>query len=267
MSRSPFLESIRLELRTKHYSLQTEKAYLFWVRQFIYFHNKKHPKDMSNKEIEQFLSYLANVRKVSSSTQNLALCALIFMYRYVLKVEITGLAYTFTKKPKRMPTVLSHSEAQLILSHLRGKYWLIAALLYGCGLRVNEALRLRLKDLNFDNHTIFIFRGKGNKDRYSLLAESLYSPLREQIEKAKEIHEQDLEQGYGLTSLPASLIRKYGNAAKDVAWQYIFPSSTRCEHPYNGYICRHHIHETAFRKKLRQAVLTSQLTKRVTAHT
>lgn len=267
MSRSPFIESIRADLRARHYSLQTEKNYLFWIKQFIYFHQKRHPKDMSNTEIEQFLSYLANVRQVSSNTQNLALCALIYMYKNILHTDIVGLTYSYTKKEKRMPTVLDHQEAQAVLSHLRGKYWLLAALLYGCGLRINEALHLRVKDLNFADHTLFIFRGKGSKDRYTLLPKSLDTHLTQQIQHAREVHQEDIEQGFGLTSLPPALLRKYRSAATDFAWQYLFPSTTRCVHPYDGYICRHHVHETSFRKALRKAVIASQLTKRVTAHT
>ncbi|MBV7316216.1 integron integrase [Shewanella sp. NIFS-20-20] len=267
MATSPFIESIRAELRVRRYSLQTEKVYLYWTRQFIYFHNKKHPIDMGNQEIEQFLSSLANIRQVSSATQNQALCALIFMYKHIIKREINGLAYSFTKKPQRMPTVLSQAEVQQILANLSGKYWLITALLYGCGLRINEALKLRIKDINFDNHTLFVFRGKGGKDRYSILPHSLDSILTKQIEQAKQIHQLDQCEGFGLTSLPASLIRKYGSAANDLSWQYIFPSSVRCEHPYDGYVCRHHLHETAYRKQLRQAVIMSGIAKRVTSHT
>jgi integron integrase len=265
--KSPFIESIRAELRVRRYSLQTEKSYLFWIRNFIYFNDKRHPNDMGNAEIEQFLSYLANQRKVSSSTQNQALCALIFVYKHILKREIVGLAYSFTKQPRRMPCVLSEQEVRQVLLHLKAKYWLITALLYGCGLRINEALKLRVKDINFDNHTVFIFRGKGGKDRYSLLPKTLDDALIKQIEYAKQIHKSDVAQGHGLTSLPASLIRKYGNAAKDVSWQYVFPSSVRCVHPYDEYVCRHHIHETAYRKQLRQAVIKTDIAKRITAHT
>jgi integron integrase len=267
MSSSPFIETIRAELRARRYSLQTEKSYLFWIRNFIYFNDKRHPNDLGNLQIEQFLSYLANQRKVSSATQNQALCAIIFMYKYIIKRDIQGLSYSFTKKPQRMPTVLSDNEVREILAHLKGKYWLITALLYGCGFRINEALKLRIKDINFDNHTVFIFRGKGGKDRYSILPQSLDEILLKQIQQAKQIHQLDINEGFGLTSLPASLIRKYGNAAKDLSWQYVFPSTVRCVHPYDGYVCRHHIHETAYRKQLRQALLKSGIAKRVTAHT
>ena len=264
---SPFIESVRTELRTKRYSLQTEKSYLTWIRSFIRFHDKRHPKDLANCEIEQYLNHLAVNRQVSAATQNQALCALIFMYKYVIRREIVGLNYSLTKKPKRMPTVLDEQEVAIIMGLLRGKYKLITALLYGAGLRIHEALRLRVKDIDFTNKTVFVFRGKGGKDRYTLLPHSLVEPIKQQIEKSKQIHKRDLQDGFGLTSLPPSLIRKYGNAAKDKAWQYLFTSSTRCEHPYDGYVCRHHIHQTSYRKSLRTAVLASGISKRVTAHT
>lgn len=264
---SQFIESIRTEIRTRRYSLQTEKAYLNWIRSFIRFHDRRHPQELGNQEIEQFLNHLAVNRQVSSATQNQALCALIFMYRHVIGREIEGLSYSLTKAPKRMPTVLSAEEAKAIISHMSGKYRLITALLYGSGLRINEALRLRIKDIDFNHGSIFVFRGKGGKDRYSILPRSLIEPLRQQIEASKQVHQRDVSEGFGLTSLPASLIRKYGNAAKDPCWQYIFSSSTRCTHPHDGYICRHHIHHSAYRKNLRQAVMKSGIDKRITAHT
>ncbi|MGC3835474.1 phage integrase N-terminal SAM-like domain-containing protein [Moritella viscosa] len=173
MTASPFLESIRTEIKTKHYSYKTEKVYIYWVKQFIIFNNKRHPETMGNTEIEGFLNYLAVKRKVSASTQNIALCAIIFMYRHVLKQDIKDLKYDFTKKPKRLPTVLFPSEVEKILKHMSGQYYLITALLYGGGFRLNEALSLRIKDIDLINKSIFIFKGKGNKDRYTLLPESL----------------------------------------------------------------------------------------------
>ena len=267
MSKSPFIESVRAELRTRRYSLRTEKVYLTWIRGFILFNDKRHPNEMGNFEIERFLNHLAVNRQVSAATQNQALCAIIFLYRYIIKKDIKGLNYSFTKREKSMPTVLTHAEAKMIISQMSGIHWLIASLLYGCGLRINEALNLRIKDIDLTNNTIFIFRGKGRKDRYSLLPKSLNFSLTEQIEKVRVMHEKDIAEGFGLTSLPPSLIRKYGNAVKDFAWQYLFPSTTRCVHPYDDYICRHHIHESAFRKQLRKATIAAKITKRVKAHT
>lgn len=267
MKTSPFLETVRTELRTRHYSLRTEKTYLYWIRAFIIFNDKKHPNIMANLEIERFLNHLAVNRKVSSATQNQALCAIIFLYRYVIKKDINDLNYSFTKREKRLPTVLSPPEVSQILEQLTGKYWLITALLYGCGFRVSEALSLRIKDIDIRQRSIFIFRGKGAKDRYTLLPESLIDKIEEQIRKSQAVHQQDLNEGFGFTSVPPALKRKYKNTLKDFSWQYLFPSSTRCVHPYDGYICRHHIHGSAYAKKLRQALVNSKLTKRVSAHT
>ncbi|GAA0301047.1 integron integrase [Psychrosphaera haliotis] len=267
MARSQFIETIRKQLRARHYSIQTEKVYLAWIRDYIRFCNYRHPDETGNTEIEEFLSHLANSRKVSAATQNQALCALIFMFRHILDKEIEGLSYSFTKREVRMPTVLDAVEASTIISNMTGKYQLIASLLYGSGLRINEALKLRVQDLNFDNKTILVFRGKGKKDRYTILPESLIPSLRNQIEAARCVHFKDLEDGEGFSSVGPGLKKKYGSALKDFHWQFLFPSSVRCVHPYDGYVCRHHIHETAFRKQLRKAVLASQITKRVTAHT
>tara|TARA_R110002050_G_C8833643_1_gene505423 strand:+ start:86 stop:1042 length:957 start_codon:yes stop_codon:yes gene_type:complete len=267
MSTSPFLESIRTELRTRRYSIKTEKVYLYWIKQFILFNDKKHPQDMGNTEIERFLNHLAVNRQVSAATQNQALCAIIYVYKHIIRREISDLRYSFTKREQSIPTVLTHEEATNIISHLSGQYWLMASLLYGGGLRINEVLKLRIKDVNIQNNTLFIFRGKGKKDRYTLLPKSLSHSLDNQFSIVKACHQQDLNEGYGLASLPPALLRKYGNAAKDLSWQYVFPSSTRCTHPYDGYIYRHHIHETTFRKQLRKAVLISQIPKQVKAHT
>ncbi|WP_394495900.1 integron integrase [Shewanella sp. ENK2] len=267
MSSSPFIESVRKELRTRRYSIKTEKVYLFWIKAFIIFNDKRHPNIMGNQEIERFLNHLAVNKQVSGSSQNQALCAIIFLYRYIVQREIVDLRYSFTKREKAMPTVLTHDEAKLIISQLAGKYWLVASLLYGCGLRINEALQLRIKDINLDDNTLFIYRGKGKKDRYTLLPKTLKLHISEQISQVKTKHSQDLSQGFGLTSLPPALLRKYGSAAKDISWQYLFPSSTRCTHPYDGYICRHHIHETSFRKQLRKAVMNAKVEKQVKAHT
>ncbi len=162
MNKSPFIESVRSELRTRHYSIQTEKTYLYWIRHFITFNNKQHPKDMSNPEIEQFLNYLAVTRQVNAATQNQALCAIIFLYRYVIEREIVDLKYGFSKKTKQLPTVLSPTEVAAIISNLSGKDWLITAL-HGTGLRISEALFLRIKDIDLHNKAIFVFRGKGQR--------------------------------------------------------------------------------------------------------
>jgi integron integrase len=264
---SAFIESIRVVIRTKQYSLKTEKSYLYWCRYFIRFHKLKHPNSMGNKEIELFLNHLAGERGVSAATQNQALCALVFMYKHVLGTELVDLKYGYAKAPKNLPTVLAAGEVQKILAELKGKYWLVTAILYGCGLRINEALRLRIKDFDFDDKSVFVFRGKGGKDRYTLLPETLIMPIKQQIQCSLSRHNRDLKEGQGMASLPPSLIRKYGTAAKQAGWQFLFQSSVRCVHPIDGYTCRHHVHETAYAKALRKAVRSTDILKRVTAHT
>jgi integrase len=172
---------------------------------------------MDNSNIELFLNYLAAQRRVGASTQNQALCALIFMYRYVIKRDIENLNYGFAKRPKNIPTVLSPQEVAAILRQLDGKYWLMTALLYGCGFRIHETLSLRIKDIDQHNRSIFVFRGKGCKDRYTLLLDTLLTPIQQQIALCKDIHQADLSEGHGFTSIESSLKRKYGNSLMDFA--------------------------------------------------
>ncbi|MFC4701536.1 integron integrase [Glaciecola siphonariae] len=263
---SAFINQIVLFMRTKRYSLKTEKSYITWIKSYIRFHNYQHPSTLREEHVEAYLNYLANEKKISASTQNLALCAIVFLYKNILHKELVNLSFGYSKTPKRLPTVLNANEVSVILNHLRGDHHLIACTLYGAGLRITEALRLRVKDIDFSYKTIFIFRGKGQKDRISLLPNALVQPFQEQIKKVKSMHAKDLQHGYGSTSLPASLNKKYGKALKDAKWQYLFPSTTRCRHPVDGYICRHHLHETAFRKQLRRAVVESGIDKPVKAH-
>ncbi|QDP01420.1 integron integrase [Thalassotalea sp. PS06] len=268
MNKSPFLENIRHVLRTKHYSIQTEKTYLTWIRRFILFNQKRHPADMGEEEVSRFLSHLAVERKVTSSTQNLALCAIVFMYKHVLNRELVLLDDTVrAKAPKRVPVVLSNKEAMDLILAMKSPYQLMFSILYGCGLRKAELLRLRVKDIDFENRSIFIFRGKGQKDRVTMLPQSLIPNLKEQIKIVERIHQKDVAEGEGKTSLPTGLARKYPYAITELKWQYLFPSSSRCKHPTDGYYCRHHLHWTALSKVLRKAVKESGINKHVTAHT
>ncbi|WP_232061008.1 integron integrase [Vibrio taketomensis] len=227
----------------------------------------KHPEVMGNCEIERFLNHLAVNCHVSAATQNLALCAIIFMYRHIIKRDIQDLQYKNTNTPKRIPTVLSDQEIKLVLNQMEGKYWLIATILYGCDLRIQEALSLRIKDIDFESRSILVFKGKGNKDRYTLLPTTLIEPINKQIETVRRVHSQDLSDGGGMTSVPPALYKKYRTALKHYGWQYLFPSNVRSVNPYNGYVCRHHLHASAFAKQLRKAVHASGIAKRVTAHT
>ena len=267
MTKSPFIESIRNILRVKRYSLQTEKAYLYWIRKLIFFHNKRHPRDMTESDVELFLTHLAINEKVSPLTQNQALCAVVFMYRHVFGRELNNMKFHFAKTPQRIPQVLTHNEAVKVIQNLQGKHKLIASIMYGSGLRVSEVLRLRIKDLDFERNTVFVYQSKGQKDRVTLLPNNIKDQLNSQVELVRHIHERDLHDGFGLTSLPASLISKYKNAAKNFYWQYLFPSTTRCKHPHDDYICRHHLHQTAFRKALKVATKKADISKRVTSHT
>lgn len=268
MSTSPFLESIRHILRTKHYSIQTEKAYLLWIKRFILFNQKRHPKDMGEQEVSNYLTYLAVNRQVTSSTQNLALCSIVFMYKHVFERELTLLSDTVrAKAPTRVPMVLSNKEATAIINVLKPPYHLMFSLLYGSGLRKAELLALRIKDVDFDGNSIYVFRGKGAKDRVTLLPKILIESLKEQIEKVEGLHSKDLAEGEGKTSLPSGLARKYPKAITEFKWQYLFPSTVRCKHPTDGYFCRHHLHWTSLSKALRAAVLKTGIRKHVTAHT
>jgi len=268
MSASPFLESIRHILRTKHYSIQTEKAYLLWIKRFILFNQKRHPKEMGEEEVSNYLTHLAVDRQVTSSTQNLALCAIVFMYKHVFARELTLLSDTVrAKAPTRVPMVLSNQEATAIINELKPPYHLMFSLLYGSGLRKAELLRLRIKDIDFASNSIYVFRGKGAKDRMTLLPQLLVEPLKTQINKAEELHRKDLSEGEGKTSLPSGLARKYPKAISQFKWQYLFPSTVRCQHPTDGYFCRHHLHWTSLTKVLRAAVMKTGIRKHITAHT
>ncbi|PCI46912.1 MAG: integrase [Moraxellaceae bacterium] len=223
---------------------------------------------MGEEEVSNYLTFLAVNRGVTASTQNLALCSIVFMYKHIFERELTLLTETVrAKAPSRVPTVLSNIEAMKIIGQLNTPYQLMFSLLYGCGLRKSELLRLRVKDIDFENHSIYIFRGKGAKDRVTLLPSSLISPLKEQILIAENVHQKDLAEGEGQTSLPSGLARKYPNAITEFKWQYLFPSTYRCPHPTDGYYCRHHLHQSSLSKALKYAVNKTKIRKHVTAHT
>ena len=237
-------------------------------KRFILFNQKRHPAEMGEEEVSNFLSYLAVDRRVTSATQNLALCVIVFMYKHIFERELTLLDDTVrARAPKRVPVVLSNDEAVKLINLMPETYQLMFSILYGSGLRKAELLRLRIKDIDFDNQSIFVFRGKGKKDRVTMLPQTLVSLIREQISKVAEIHKKDIAEGEGKTSLPSGLARKYPYAITDFKWQYLFPSRNRCQHPTDGYYCRHHLHWTVLTKVLRKAVIKSGISKHVTAHT
>lgn len=262
------LDQVRDALRTKHYSYRTEQSYVDWIRRYILYNDKRHPREMGAQEIEAFITHLATQRKVSVSTQNQALSALLFLYRTVLlqDVEVPP-ALSRPGRPKRLPTVLAHAEAVEVIGKMRGKTRLMAKLLYGSGLRLSECLRLRVKDIDFANHQIIVRDGKGEKDRATVLPESLVPELKVHLEDVKALHEKDLHEGYGEAALPYALGVKYPNAGYEWAWQYVFPASQRSQDPRTGMVRRHHLDESVLQRAVKEAARKTSIAKPVSPHT
>ena len=262
------LDQVRNKLRVKHYSIRTEDTYLHWIKRYIYFHGKRHPKDLGARDIEAFLTNLAVVGKVAAATQNLAKSAILFLYREVLEIELPWLDnVTQAKAPKRLPVVLTVSEVQAVLSRLSGTHALIASLLYGGGMRLMEAVRLRVKDVEFARREIVVREGKGFKDRVTMLPEAVIAPLKAHLAKVKVLHDEDLAQGVGEVYLPFALGKKYPNAGHDWGWQYVFPSKNLSVDPRSGKTRRHHVDEKGVQRAVKQAVRDAGLTKPATPHT
>lgn len=261
------LDQVRARLRVKHYSIRTERSYVDWIKRFILFHGKRHPKDMGAPELEAFLSHLAVDRNVSASTQNQAKSALLFLYREVLGVELAWLEnVTQAKAPKRLPVVLTQAEAQQVLLQLDGTLGLMAGLLYGSGLRLMECVRLRVKDVDFSRHEIVVREGKGNKDRVTMLPMSLVDPLKLHLDKVKALHARDVDEGSGEVYLPNALARKYPKAGREWGWQYVFPSRILSTDPRSGIVRRHHADEKALQRAMKKAVSEAGIVKPATPH-
>jgi integron integrase len=262
------LDELRRAIRVRHYSIRTEDTYCDWVKRFVFFHNKRHPREMGAAEISQFLSYLATDCNVAASTQNQALCAIVFLYKHVLgqKLEDFG-DVVRAKKPERLPTVLTVEEVERLLSHLTGMHKLLALLMYGTGMRILEVLRLRIKDIEFARKTIVVRDGKGQKDRNVPLPENTAEALARQIERVKGIHEQDLRDGFGTVYLPFALERKYPNTNKLFHWQYVFPSHVLSVDPRSGVKQRHHLYESVLQQSIRSAASAAGIRKDVHSHT
>jgi integron integrase len=262
------LDQVRDVIRRKHYSIRTERSHTDWIRRFILFHNKRHPREMAEVEIAQFLTHLAREGGVAASTQNQALSALLFLYQQVLKHEIGWLnGVERVKRPARLPVVLSREEVHKILAHLLGTYRLMAALLYGSGLRLMECMRLRVKDIDFAYAQITVRDTKGGRDRITMLPLNLAQPLRRHLEKVKAQHEEDLQAGFGDVHLPTAMLRKSPSAAKDWAWQYVFPSSRLSVDPRSKKRQRHHVAESALQLAMKGAVRASRVDKPASCHT
>ena len=262
------LDQVRDVIRKKHYSIRTEQAYVNWIRQYILFHKKCHPKDMGEKEISQYISHLATDRNVASSTQNQALNAIVFLYKHVLKIDLGDFGHMErAKRPERLPTVMSKTEVVNVLAAMSGIYGLMAKIIYGCGLRLMECIRLRVKDIDFERDQVIVRYGKGMKDRMTMLPEQLKPFLLEHLGGVRTMHEQDLQKGMGEVYLPFALERKYPKARREWGWQYVFPSERISEDPRSGKMRRHHINESGLQRAVQKAARSVGLTKPISPHT
>jgi integron integrase len=263
------MDQVRETLRYYHYAYRTEQTYCQWIlRYIVFFNKKKHPKDLGAKDVERFLSHLATQGNVAASTQRQALNALVFLYRDVLLRPLSdSIAPVRAKREPRPPTVLTREEVQRILKAMDGTHALMARLIYGSGMRLMECVRLRIQDVDFGQGNIYVRGGKGGKDRTTILPHNVRADLQNHIERVKDLHRQDLEQGYGEVHLPNALSRKYPKAARQTSWQYVFPGKNRSTDPRSGKIMRHHVMESGLQKAVKTAVRKAGIDKRATVHT
>lgn len=262
------LDQVREMIRTKHYSIRTEQCYVQWIRRYIFFHNKRHPKDMGTNEVNQFLTHLAVKDRVAASTQTQALCAIVFLYKYVLNTELGSLdGLIRAKKKKNLPVVFTREEAGQVLANMSETHRLMANLLYGSGLRLMECIRLRVKDVDFGYDQIVVRDGKGKKDRITMLPKAIVHHLNEHLKRVRNQHKEDIEQGYGSVYLPNALARKYRGAEKSWAWQYVFPSSKISVDPRSGIKRRHHVNQQYLHRAVKSAVQKSGISKTASCHT
>lgn len=265
---SKLLDNVRQAIRMRHYSIRTERSYVDWIKRYIYFHNLRHPQDMGVLEIRAFLSDLAVRHSVAASTQNQAFAALLFLYKNVLQIDLPYIeGVERAKRPQRLPVVFTQSEAREILLRMNGNAYLVAGLLYGAGLRVTEAVSLRVKDLDFDSCQIFVRDGKGSKDRKTMLPSSIAANLKTHLIRVKKQHEDDLRLGFGSVYLPYALARKYPNAAREWIWQYVFPAKSLSIDPRSGEKRRHHLSEDSINRAVKIALQNSNISKNGSAHT
>ena len=261
------LDRLREALRARHYSRRTEEAYAGWVRRYVRFHRLRHPETMGAAEITEFLAALAERGRMSAGTQGQARSALLFLYREVLGADLDGVAVPRARQPHRLPVVLSREEVRRVTDRLSGTPRLVALLLYGSGLRLLEALQLRVKDLDFAAGEVAVRRGKGQKDRVTMLPQVLREPLREHLERVRALHARDLAAGAGRVELPAAFVRKSPAAASAWPWQWVFPATRVHVDPDTGERRRHHLHESAVQRAVQEAVAATGIGKRATCHT
>ncbi len=268
MSNKPkLLDQVRNSLRQRNYSYRTEKTYIGWIKRFILYHNKRHPNEMGEKEIGEYLTYLAVEKKVAPATQNQALNSIIYLYKHILKIDLGEIQSLRPRSSKHLPVVLTPQEANKILIHLDGVYQLMAKLLYGSGLRVSEALRIRVKDIDFNQSQILVRDSKGNKDRATMLPQSLQEPLRIHLVKVKTLYDEDQRNNVSGVELPFALSSKYSNAGKEWIWQWVFPSNKLSKDPRSGIVRRHHRYGSSLRKSIRAATMKAGIQKQVSPHT
>ena len=260
------LDRARNSLRQRNYSYRTERSYVNWMKRYILFHNKQHPRELGEPEIEEFLTHLAVKKKVAPSTQNQALNALIYLYQNVLNIELDEINALRPRKGRHLPTVLTFDEALRVLDNMSGIDRLAARLSYGSGLRVSECLRLRVKDVDFGNKHLVIRNGKGYKDRLAILPESLEEPIKQQLKAVKSLHHRDMRKGFGKVYLPYALSKKYPNANRQWIWQWIFPSSKISYDPRAEMQCRFHRSPSSLRKAVKYAANKARIEKHVTPH-
>lgn len=264
---STFLQGLREDIRTRGYSLATEKTYTLWIKRYIYFCDYRHPADVGPEKIKEYLTHLAVNCHVSSNTQKVALNALVFLYQKYLRIPVGDLGFTLARKQRSLPTVLTQKEVGLILSKMKSVCKLVGLMMYGSGLRVSECLAKRVQDINLERKAVNVFDGKGRKDRQTLLAPSLVTPIKQQIDDALRVQRRDIAKGVGCSMSPA-LTRKYPKAFQQPAWAYVFPSYNLYAHPLTGELCRHHLHPSTFRKALKAAVNEAEIMdKQVNSHT
>lgn len=262
------LDQVRARMRRLGLAKRSEEAYVSWIRRFILANDKRHPKEMGEAEVENFLSDLAVRGNVAASTQNQALSALLFLYKQVLGVELPWMdGVQRTRKPKRLPLVLARTEVLALLAEMQGTQWLMASLLYGTGMRLMECMRLRVKDVDFTRNEILVRQGKGGKDRRTMLPERLVTPLRHCLTETRRVHCNDLEAGFGRVWLPDALARKYRTAAWEWGWQYVFPASSRSTDQRDGQVRRHHLHESTLQRAVKSARVRAGISKPATCHT
>jgi len=268
MEKPRLLDQIRDEMNIRKYSKNTIDPYIYWIRTYILFHNKQHPATLGADHVRDFLNYIVKDRRLSASSQNQALNALVFLYKHILKIDLGPINETFrARRTKRIPDVLTRDEVRTILNLMDGVPKLVTCLLYGSGLRLMDGVNLRIKDLDFDKKEIIIHCGKGNKDRRSMIPEALIPLLKSHLQKVKETHKNDLHDGFGEAPLPDALSKKYPNAAKDWPWQWVFPATTRYLDPFDNCWKRHHIHKTCIQKAVRHAARRSRVPKKIGCHT